>query len=72
MWWIIWAPRFTSPGRGFPDSLGRVVRGIEMKRQPGLFDVDERLKRLSDIGDQLEAFSAVVTSRCSSQSWRPP
>ena len=31
-----------------------------MKKQPGLFDVDERLKRLSDIGDQLEAFSAVV------------
>jgi hypothetical protein len=31
-----------------------------MKRQPGLFDVDDRLKRLSDIGDQLEAFSAVV------------
>jgi transposase len=31
-----------------------------MKKQAGLFDVDERLKRLSDIGDQLEAFSAVV------------
>jgi len=31
-----------------------------MARQPGLFDVDERLKRLSDIGDQLEAFSTVV------------
>ena len=31
-----------------------------MKRHPGLFDVDERLQRLSDIGDQLEAFSAVV------------
>jgi transposase len=31
-----------------------------MTRQPGLFDVDERLKRLSDIGDQLEAFSRVV------------
>ncbi len=31
-----------------------------MARQPGLFDVDERLRRLSDIGDQLEAFSAVV------------
>lgn len=29
-------------------------------RQPGLFDMDERLRRLSDIGDQLEAFSAVV------------
>ena len=31
-----------------------------MARQPGLFDVDERLRRLSDIGDQLEAFAAVV------------
>lgn len=31
-----------------------------MARQPGLFDVDERLRRLSDIGDQLESFSAVV------------
>ena len=25
-----------------------------------MFDVDERLQRLSDIGDQLEAFAAVV------------
>lgn len=31
-----------------------------MAREPGLFDVDERLQRLSDIGDQLEAFAAVV------------
>jgi transposase, IS5 family len=31
-----------------------------MVRQPGLFDVDERLKRLSEIGDQLEAFTSVV------------
>jgi transposase, IS5 family len=31
-----------------------------MARQPGLFDVDERLRRLSDIGDQLEAFATVV------------
>ena len=31
-----------------------------MARQPGLFDVDDRLRRLSDIGDQLEAFSEVV------------
>jgi transposase, IS5 family len=31
-----------------------------MARQPGLFDVDERLRRLSDIGDQLEAFASVV------------
>lgn len=25
-----------------------------MARQPGLFDVDEQLRRLSDIGDQLD------------------
>ncbi|MCV6576222.1 MAG: IS5 family transposase [Cohaesibacter sp.] len=29
-------------------------------REPGLFDVDERLKRLSDIGDQLEAYGRLV------------
>jgi len=28
--------------------------------RPGFFDVDERLQRLSDIGDQLEAYSRVV------------
>ena len=27
-----------------------------MGEQPGFFDVDDRLKRLSDLGDQLEAF----------------
>ena len=31
-----------------------------MAKLPGLFDVEERLRRLSDIGDQLEAFSTVV------------
>ena len=31
-----------------------------MARLPGLFDLDDRLRRLSDIGDQLEAFSRVV------------
>src|SRR5438309_8707619 len=28
--------------------------------QAGFFDVDDRLKRLSDLGDQLEAFRAAV------------
>ena len=28
-----------------------------MRGEPGLFDVDERLKRLSDLGDQLLAFA---------------
>jgi IS5 family transposase len=31
-----------------------------MVRTPGLFDEDERLQRLSDIADQLEAFAAVA------------
>ena len=31
-----------------------------MPGQPGFFDVDDRLKRLSDLGDQLEAFCAAV------------
>src|SRR3979411_2483817 len=31
-----------------------------MRRQAGFFDVDDRWKRLSDLGDQLEAFEAAV------------
>jgi IS5 family transposase len=31
-----------------------------MRGEPGLFDVDERLKRLSDLGDQLLAFAMAV------------
>ena len=31
-----------------------------MATQPGFFDVEERLQRLSDICDQLEAYAAVV------------
>ena len=31
-----------------------------MARTPGLFDMDERLRRLSAIGDQLEAFGRVA------------
>src|SRR5580704_9402720 len=31
-----------------------------MRRQAGFFDVDDRLKRLSDLGDRLEAFEAAV------------
>ena len=31
-----------------------------MRGQPGFFDVDDRLKRLSDLGDQLEAFRSAV------------
>jgi transposase, IS5 family len=37
-------------------------RGLEaaMAVQSGLFDVDDRLRRLSDLGDQLEVFAAAV------------
>ena len=31
-----------------------------MRSQPGFFDVDDRLKRLSDLGDQPEAFQGFV------------
>src|ERR1700739_3948889 len=31
-----------------------------MRGQPGFFDVDERLKHLSGLGDHLEAFAAAV------------
>ena len=31
-----------------------------MRGQPGFFDVDNRLKRLSDLGDQLEGFQTAV------------
>lgn len=31
-----------------------------MRGQPRLFDIDERLQRLSDLGDQLEAFAGAV------------
>ena len=31
-----------------------------MRGQPGFFDIDDRLKRLSDLGDELEAFRVAV------------
>ena len=31
-----------------------------MRGQPGFFDVDDRLQRLTDLGDQLLAFTKVV------------
>jgi len=31
-----------------------------MAGMPGFFDVDERLKRLSELGDQLEAYAQAV------------
>ena len=45
---------------GFVSHCRRQRAEAWMTRQPGLFDIDERLRRLSDIGDQLEAFAAVV------------
>ena len=31
-----------------------------MSDQPGFFDVDDRLRRLSDLGDQLEAYAVTI------------
>jgi len=31
-----------------------------MGGQPGFFDVEDRMRRLSDLGDQLEAYAATV------------
>ena len=31
-----------------------------MRGQPAFFDIDDRLKRLSDLGDQLETFRSAV------------
>lgn len=31
-----------------------------MAGMPGFFDVDERLRRLSELGDQLEAYAQAV------------
>ena len=36
------------------------ARDESMRGQPGLFDVDERLRRLSELGDQLLAFAGAV------------
>ena len=35
-----------------------------MGRQPGFFDVEDRMRRLSDLGDQLEAYAATVDFEC--------
>src|SRR4030088_3009806 len=50
----------TSPIRCFSDSI--VTDGSEMIRceEAGFLDVDDRLQRLSDLGDQLEACEAAV------------
>jgi len=36
------------------------MEGWPVRKQPGFFDVDDRLRRLSDLGDQLEAYGSVV------------
>jgi hypothetical protein len=36
------------------------IRDESMRGQPGFFDIDERLKRLSHLGDHLEAFLYAV------------
>ena len=39
-----------------------------MRGQLGFFDVDDRLKRLSDLGDRLEAFRAQWISSYSARN----
>lgn len=49
----------TSPIRGFSGSI--VMDGSEIRRgEPEFFYVADRLRRLSDLGDQLEAFRGAV------------
>lgn len=36
------------------------IGGDSMRGQPGFFDIDERLKRLSDLGDHLAAFQSAL------------
>jgi IS5 family transposase len=57
----IWTLLKIWPIRGLSDSISTDdVRGDSMRNRPGFFDVDDRLKRLSDLGDRLEAFRAAV------------
>jgi len=42
------------------DSISPELIGIWIMKQAGFFDVEERLARLSGLGDQLEAFSRTV------------
>src|SRR3954465_10618420 len=46
--------------RGFLIPSPLMFRDESMGAQPGFFDVDHRMKRLSDLGDQLEAFGSAV------------
>ena len=57
----IWTVLKTWSIGSISDSIG--LDGIwskNMRGQPGFFDIDDRLKRLSDLGDQLEAFRSAV------------
>ncbi|MBA8910923.1 hypothetical protein HNQ95_006748 [Aminobacter ciceronei] len=41
-----------------------------MGNTPGFFGIDDRLQRLSDLGDQLEAYRRMWTSRRSDLFWK--
>src|SRR5271166_497068 len=52
-----WTLLKTWPIPSLSDSIVMDCVGDDsMGGQPGFFDVDDRLKRLSDLGDQLDAF----------------
>jgi hypothetical protein len=48
-------------------SAGRMESKDSTRRQPGFFNADLRLKRSSDLSDQLEAFRGAVDS----ETFRP-
>ena len=50
------------PGRSaaFLIPLGWMDSEQSMRGQPGFFDIEDRLKRLSDLGDQLETVRLAV------------
>ena len=56
-WTLLRTSRFWAAS---DSTAGFRAGGESMRGEPGFFDVDERLPRLSDLGDQLLAFAEVV------------
>src|SRR4051794_25054718 len=56
----MWTLLKTCDFRAFLIPSPLMFRDESMGAQPGFFDVDHRMKRLSDLGDQLEAFGSAV------------
>lgn len=56
----IWRVRKPSDLEAAFVSISPALIGVWKMKQPGFFDVEERLARLSGLGDQLEAFPQTV------------